>query len=127
MAKRIRPYLLVVRADKRDHDDAPATKRKRDEDVVVEERPTTRRPRRYRVLLHNDDYTTMEFVVQILMELFSKSRAEATQVMLHVHQKGRGVCGVFTREVAETKVARVTERAREEGHPLLCTMERDDG
>ena len=93
------------------------------EGLAVKERKKTRRPRLYKVLLHNDDYTTMEFVVQILVEFFNKSTTEATQIMLHVHTKGVGVCGVYPYEVAETKVARVTERARQEGHPLMCTME----
>ena len=96
-----------------------------DEEIAVRDREATRRPRMYRVVLHNDDFTTMEFVVEILMEFFRKSRTEATQIMLHVHTKGKGVCGVFTREIAETKVMQVTERARENGHPLLCTMEPD--
>jgi ATP-dependent Clp protease adaptor protein ClpS len=96
------------------------------DDLAAKERQTTRRPRLFRVLLHNDDYTTMEFVIEVLMEFFHKSRTEATQIMLHVHTKGRGVGGIYTREVAETKVVQVTDRARENGHPLLCTMEPDD-
>lgn len=95
----------------------------RDEELSVQERTRTKKPRLYRVLLHNDDYTTMEFVVQVLLDFFNKSRTEATQIMLHVHTKGVGVCGVYTRELAETKVHQVTESARENGMPLLCTME----
>lgn len=101
----------------------PDRKSERREGVAVKDRAKTKRPRLYKVLLHNDDYTTMEFVVQVLVEFFNKSTTEATQIMLHVHTKGVGVCGVYPYEVAETKVARVTERARQEGHPLMCTME----
>ena len=93
------------------------------EEVAVEERVRTQRPRLYRVLLHNDDYTTMEFVVDVLVRYFRKSATEATQIMLEVHSRGVGVAGSYTREVAETKVAQVTEAAREEGFPLLTTME----
>lgn len=82
-----------------------------------------REPRQYKVLLHNDDYTTMEFVVHVLMVVFRKDQAEATHIMLMVHEKGIGVCGVFTAEVAETKVALVHKLARREGYPLRCTME----
>lgn len=92
----------------------------------VKARPRTKRPRLYRVVLHNDDYTTMEFVVRVLMEVFRKGRDEATAIMLHVHTRGRGICGVYTREIAEEKVARVVELAREEEHPLLCTMEPEE-
>ncbi len=82
-------------------------------------------PSMYRVLLHNDDYTTMEFVVEVLMVVFSKSIEDATQIMFNVHRRGIGVCGVYTYEVAETKVATVEAMAREKGFPLKCTMEED--
>ena len=94
-----------------------------EEGVVTEERTKTKKPALYRVLLHNDDYTTMEFVVAVLMDIFHKSRDSALQVMLTVHTKGIGVAGVYTRDIAETKVAQVMERAREAGMPLLCTAE----
>lgn len=81
-------------------------------------------PPMYKVLLHNDDYTTMEFVVHVLMLIFRKSVEESTQIMLNVHRKGVGLCGVFPFEVAETKVTAVTRLARENGHPLKCTMEK---
>jgi len=92
--------------------------------VAVETaRPEVRRPPLYQVLLLNDDFTPMDFVVEVLQVFFAMNREKATQVMLHVHTRGRGVCGVFTREVAETKVAQVGEFARHHQHPLLCTME----
>jgi ATP-dependent Clp protease adaptor protein ClpS len=97
----------------------------RDEEFAVEERRKAKRPRRWRVILHNDDYTTMEFVVHILTTHFHKSAAEATQVMLQVHRKGVGVAGVYSKEVAETKVAEVTDEARAEGMPLKVTAEPD--
>lgn len=83
-------------------------------------------PPMYRVLLHNDDFTTMDFVVQILMLVFSKNSDEATRIMLNVHRKGIGLCGVYTYEVAETKVDTVHALAREHQYPLKCTMEKDD-
>lgn len=79
----------------------------------------------YRVLLHNDDYTTMEFVVEILMVVFNKSVESATEIMLNVHRKGIGVCGVYTHEIAETKVETVSRLAQENGFPLKCTMEEE--
>lgn len=79
----------------------------------------------YKVLIHNDDYTTMEFVVDVLMHVFRKSVQEATRIMLNVHKLGIGVCGVYTFEVAETKVETVIRMARENGHPLKCTMENE--
>lgn len=91
--------------------------------VVQESKPKLKRPPLYKVILLNDDYTPMEFVVVVLERFFHKNREQATQIMLHVHQKGIGVCGVFTREVAETKVRQVTVFAAEHQHPLQCTME----
>jgi ATP-dependent Clp protease adaptor protein ClpS len=93
--------------------------------TIVKARPKTKKPSMYRVLLLNDDYTPMEFVVHVLERFFSKSREEATEVMLHVHHRGVGVCGVFTYEVAETKVAQTIEFARRHQHPLQCTMEKE--
>jgi ATP-dependent Clp protease adaptor protein ClpS len=88
-----------------------------------EARPKLKRPPMFKVLLLNDDYTPMEFVVQVLETFFALSRDKATQIMLHVHTRGVGVCGVFTRDIAETKVAQVNDYARNHQHPLMCTME----
>ena len=93
--------------------------------VAVRTRTRTKRPSMYKVLMLNDDYTPMEFVVHVLERFFAKSREEATQIMLHVHRRGVGVCGVFTYEVAETKVNQVTEFARRNQHPLRCTLEKE--
>lgn len=93
--------------------------------IVTKTRTKTKKPSLYRVLILNDDYTPMEFVVYILERFFNKDREEATQIMLHVHQKGVGVCGVFTYEVAETKVTQVMNFARQHQHPLQCTMEKE--
>lgn len=95
----------------------------RDEELVVAEREKTKRPRRYQVVFHNDDYTTMEFVVHVLMKFFHKSETEATQIMLQVHHQGYGIVGVYTRDVAESKAAQVVAYAKENGHPLKCTAE----
>ena len=91
--------------------------------VVQEEKPKLKEPNLYKVILLNDDYTPMEFVVEILQGLFHKRREEATRIMLQVHQEGAGVCGVFAYEIAETKVRQVLARAGEDQHPLQCTME----
>ena len=93
-------------------------------DLAVEEsRPKLKEPPLYRVVLINDDYTPMEFVVNILESIFGMQRMRATQVMLEVHTKGKGVCGVYNFEIAETKVAQVMGLAQQHQHPLLCTME----
>ncbi len=93
--------------------------------VVVKARPKTRKPAMYKVLMLNDDYTPMEFVVHVLERFFQKTREEATRVMMHVHRRGVGVCGVFTYEVAETKVTQVMDLARQNQHPLQCTIEKE--
>ena len=91
--------------------------------VVEEAAPRLKRPPMFQVLLINDDYTPMEFVVDVLQRIFGLDRPKATRIMLEVHTRGKGVCGVFTFEIAETKVAQVTSYARQHQHPLLCTME----
>jgi len=95
-----------------------------DDGVAVEEAlPKLKQPPMYKVLLLNDDYTPMEFVVHILENFFRMGREQATRVMLNVHTHGKGICGTYTREVAETKVAQVNEYSRQNSHPLLCDME----
>jgi ATP-dependent Clp protease adaptor protein ClpS len=91
--------------------------------TVQEARPKLRRPPLFKVLLLNDDYTPMEFVVQVLETFFAMNREQATQIMLHVHTRGVGVCGVYTKDIAETKVVQVNDFARSHQHPLMCTME----
>ena len=94
-------------------------------DLITKTRPKTKKPSLYKVLLLNDDYTTMEFVVYVLEKFFNKPREEAMRIMLHVHQKGVGICGVYTYEVAEAKVTQVMDCARQHDHPLQCTMEKE--
>ena len=96
-----------------------------EEEVISEIRDEIDEPPMYKVLLHNDDYTTMEFVVEVLMLVFNKPPEEAVEIMLNVHQKGIGICGVYTYEVSETKVNTVHDLARQNGFPLKCTMEEE--
>jgi len=91
--------------------------------AVQEEKPALKRPRMYKVMLLNDDYTPMDFVVEVLRRFFFKDEATAAHIMMQVHTHGKGVCGVFTRDIAETKVAQVIDFAQEFDHPLLCVME----
>lgn len=93
--------------------------------LITKTRPKTKKPSLYKVLLLNDDYTPMEFVIYILERFFGKGHEEATRIMLHVHQKGVGICGVYTYEVAETKVTQVMDFSRQNQHPLQCTMEKE--
>ncbi|MGB0468789.1 MAG: ATP-dependent Clp protease adapter ClpS [Pontibacterium sp.] len=94
-------------------------------DVVADEvKPELKRPSMYRVVLINDDYTPMDFVIEVLMGFFNMNEEKATQVMLAVHTQGKGVCGVYTRDVAETKAAMVDQYAKDNHHPLLCEIER---
>ena len=102
------------------------TKQHQDSDgglVVEDTKPQLKRPARFQVVLLNDDYTPMEFVVDVLERIFGLDRPKATRIMLEVHTRGKGICGVYTFEIAETKVAQVTTYARQHQHPLLCTME----
>ena len=95
-----------------------------DEDLAVEEvKPKLKPPKQYKVILNNDDYTPMEFVIQILMTFFAMDHAKATRVMMSVHTKGKGICGTFSYEIAETKVDQVNEYSKINQHPLLCSME----
>jgi ATP-dependent Clp protease adaptor protein ClpS len=97
----------------------------RDDGLAVQEaEPKVKRPPLYTVVMLNDDFTPMEFVVHVLESFFSMDREKAVRVMLQVHTQGKSVCGIFTREIAETKVSQVNDYARENNHPLLCTMER---
>lgn len=96
-----------------------------DDDLAIEEsKPQVKRPPMYRVILLNDDYTPMDFVVHVLEIFFSVDRDNATRVMLEIHTRGKGVCGIFTHEIAESKVSLVNDYAKENQHPLLCTMEK---
>jgi ATP-dependent Clp protease adaptor protein ClpS len=101
----------------------PDPKREHELGVITRPTPKTAKPPLYKVLLHNDDYTTMEFVVMILQSIFGKPPGEAVQIMLHIHRRGMGVAGVYTHEVAETKVAQVTALAEKNEYPLKCTLE----
>jgi ATP-dependent Clp protease adaptor protein ClpS len=117
----LRRQEVVAMAERKQGDNGAGAR----SSVVTQTKPKTQKPSMYRVLLLNDDYTPMEFVVYVLEQFFNKSREDATRIMLHVHQHGVGVCGVFTYEVAETKVAQVVDTARRHQHPLQCTMEKD--
>ncbi len=103
-----------------------SNKRLGEAEVAVRSRPKVKKPSMHKVLMLNDDYTPMEFVVYVLGRFFAKSQQEATNIMLRVHQQGVGVCGVFTHEVAQTKVNLVTDLARQNQHPLKCAIEKDD-
>ena len=95
--------------------------------LLEDAKPKTKKPSLYQVIMLNDDYTPMEFVIHILESLFSMNREKATQIMLQVHTKGKAVCGVYTRDIAETKAAQVIEYAKQNEHPLLCEIETVDG
>ena len=113
------PRVMAVKEPRRNGDNPGAGAA-----VITRTRTQTKRPNMYRVLLLNDDYTTMEFVISILQSFFNKNPEEATQIMLHVHHNGVGECGVYTYEIAETKVAQVMDHARKNQHPLQCIMEK---
>lgn len=114
-------WVLSAAGDERD-DDRPG---KGGTGVLTRPRVQTKKPPMYKVLLLNDDFTPMDFVVHVLERFFGKNRDEAAEIMMHVHRRGVGVCGIYTHEVAETKVALVTDYARKNEHPLQCTMEKE--
>jgi ATP-dependent Clp protease adaptor protein ClpS len=116
--RRLEPRMADDDRKKRQDTGGPGTA------VITKTRPQTKRPSMYRVLLLNDDYTPMEFVVHVLERFFNKDREAATQIMLHVHHHGIGECGIYTYEVAETKVTQVMDFARKHHHPLQCVMEK---
>ena len=97
----------------------------KDSDVIVKTRNEVKRPKKYKVMLHNDDYTTMDFVILVLKKFFGKTQEQAMGIMLKVHHEGKGLCGVYTFEVAETKSQKVVAYARQSGHPLKCTIEEE--
>lgn len=121
MVEPVNPVIQM--AEDGDHDDG-GDNRDRSVGLATRTRARTKKPTPYRVLMLNDDYTPMEFVVLVLQRFFRMTMEEATQVMLHVHQRGVGVCGVFSYEVAETKVSQVMDFARQNQHPLQCTLEK---
>lgn len=120
---------LVIRAadDGGYGDDGSPDRNEPDEQtgILLKTRPKTKKPAMYKVLILNDDYTPMEFVVLVIEKFFNKNRQEATDIMLHVHRRGVGVCGIYTYEIAETKVALVMDFARQNEQPLQCTMEKE--
>ena len=109
--------ILMSDDDKRRRDDRPET------GIVTKTRPKTKKPSMYKVLLLNDDYTPMEFVIDILISFFLHNEEQATQIMLAVHTQGKGVCGIYTKDIAETKAAQVNQYSRQNKHPLLCEVE----
>ncbi len=128
MINNISNVPIFMNDDAPDHggaDDGMGTEEEHETGLALKTRPKTKKPSMYKVLLLNDDYTPMEFVVHVVEKFFSKNRQEATDVMLHVHRRGVGLCGVFTYEIAETKVAQVMDYARANEQPLQCTMEKE--
>ena len=118
-------FAVAPRASDDDSDDAIGGDGDNSTGIATKTRSKTKKPSMYKVLMLNDDYTPMEFVVHVLERYFSMSGDQATRIMLNVHQRGVGVCGVFTYEVAETKVTQVMDFARKHEHPLQCTLEKE--
>lgn len=126
MVRRIASPVRLHDSDPDSGDDGgDGHEERRQTGVMLKARPKTKKPSMYKVLILNDDYTPMEFVVHVLERFFNKNRQEATDIMLHVHRRGVGVCGIYTYEVAETKVAQVMDFARANEQPLQCTMEKE--
>lgn len=128
-SKKTDGFTGPARAGDKDKPETPPSHEEYREDrqagLLLKPRPQTKKPAMYKVLILNDDYTPMEFVVHILERFFNKNRQEATDIMLHVHRRGVGICGIYTYEVAETKVQQVMDFARANEQPLQCTMEKE--
>jgi ATP-dependent Clp protease adaptor protein ClpS len=120
-----RDLIFSPTASAPDNEGGDGTHDEKQTGILLKTRPKTRKPSLYKVLLLNDDFTPMEFVVLVLEQFFTKTRQEATDIMLHVHRRGVGICGIYTYEVAESKVQQVMDFARANDHPLQCTMERE--
>lgn len=118
-------HEIIMMADENPGKQPPDRELERQNSILLKTRTKTQKPGLYKVLLLNDDYTPMEFVIHILERFFNKNKHEATDIMLHVHRRGVGLCGVFTYEVAETKVNQVMDFARANEQPLQCTMEKE--
>ena len=119
------PHPFTLQPEEPGAPDEPPGRGGTDTGVITRTQPKTKKPSLYKVLLLNDDYTPMEFVIHVLERVFHMGSEDATRVMLHVHQNGVGVCGIFTSEVAETKVTQVMDLAGQHQHPLQCTMEKE--
>jgi ATP-dependent Clp protease adaptor protein ClpS len=130
LVTQVSPAMRIVAAgpgpDKPAPPPPPSGSPDEDSDLAVEQIKKTQRPKRWKVIFHNDDYTTREFVVDVLMRFFEKDESEATFIMLSVHHKGHGVAGLYPKDVAETKVDKVSKHARSHGMPLKVTAEPDD-
>lgn len=118
--------FLSTKLESKDEDSDQSDTEHREGLIVEEAKPELKKPSMYQVVLLNDDFTPMEFVVEVLINFFAKDKVQATKIMLQVHHDGKGVCGIYTCEIAETKVALVNEYAREQSHPLMAIMEKSE-
>ena len=114
-------FKITLNSDEENNDDF----KNKFSSIVLEEKPKLKKPPLYKVIMLNDDYTPMEFVIEMLQTYFSKSQEQATQIMLHIHQKGIGICGLYTYEIAESKATQVLDKARKNQHPLQIKLEKE--
>ena len=114
-------FKITLNSDEENNDDF----KNKFSSIVLEEKPKLKKPPLYKVIMLNDDYTPMEFVIEMLQTYFSKSQEQATEIMLHIHQKGIGICGLYTYEIAESKATQVLDKARKNQHPLQIKLEKE--
>ena len=114
-------FEITLNSDEENNDDF----KNKFSSIVLEEKPKLKKPPLYKVIMLNDDYTPMEFVIEMLQTYFSKSQEQATEIMLHIHQKGIGICGLYTYEIAESKATQVLDKARKNQHPLQIKLEKE--